>query len=175
MRGRLVASRDGRYLDADDSALELLGVSLEALRSMQVGDLSGPHREMAATVWRRLAATGQDMSSGEGDLYLPSGSQIRVRYTRIAALPSGDYELELELLEGAATGDREGAARPPISDRPSTILREWRAAEREVSAAAASDGPGTMAAPEEAADAADKLRRLYQDSVVGRTKASSDT
>jgi PAS domain-containing protein len=174
MRGRLVAGRDGRYLDADDSALELLGVSLEALRSMRVGDFSGPHRDLAATVWRRLAATGENMSSGEGDMYLPDGTQIRVRYTRIAALPSGAYELELELLQTAGGVGDDGPARPPISDKPSTILREWRAAEREA-AAAASDGPGAMAAPDEAVDAADKLRRLYQDSVVGRSKASPET
>jgi PAS domain-containing protein len=174
MRGRLVAGRDGRYLDADDSALELLGVSLEALRSMRVGDFSGPHRDLAATVWRRLAATGENMSSGEGDMYLPDGSQIRVRYTRIAALPSGAYELELELLQRTGAVGDDGPARPPISDKPSTILREWRAAEREA-AAAASDGPGAMAAPDEAVDAADKLRRLYQDSVVGRSKASPGT
>ena len=174
MQGRLVADREGRYLDADDSALELLCVTLDELRSMRVGDFSGPHREMAATVWRRLAATGQDMSSGEGTLFLPSGSQVRVRYKRIAVLPSGAYELEMEPLESAVAGEAQDAARPPISDRPSTILREWRVAERE-KAAAASEGPGAMAAPDEATDAADKLRRLYQDSVVGRTKASSDT
>jgi hypothetical protein len=88
-------------------------------------------------------------------------------------LPSGPYELELELLQATGTG-ADGAARPPISDKPSTILREWRAAEREA-AAAASDGPGAMAAPDDAVDAADKLRRLYQDSVVGRTKASPES
>ena len=174
MQGRLVADREGRYLDADDSALELLGVTLDELRSMRVGDFSGPHREMAATVWRRLAATGQDMSSGEGTLFLPSGSQVRVRYRRIAVLPSGAYELEMEPLESAVAGEAQDAARPPISDRPSTILREWRVAERE-KAAAAFEGPGAMAAPDEATDAADKLRRLYQDSVAGRTKARSDS
>jgi len=174
VQGRLVADREGRYLDADAAALELLGMTLDELRSMRIGDLSGPHAELAATVWRRLAATGQNMSSGEGTLYLPSGAQVRVRYVRIAVLPSGAYELEIERIEGAGPGDAEDAARPPISDRPSTILHEWRVAEREM-AAGGSDGPGAMAAPDDAMDAADKLRRLYQDSVVGRTKAKSET
>jgi len=175
VQGRLVADREGRYLDADASALELLGMTLDELRSMRVGDLSGPHREMAATVWRRLAATGQNMSSGEGTLYLPSGAQVRVRYLRIAVLPSGAYELDIEPIEGAVAGnEQDAAARPPISDRPSTILREWRVAEREMAAAGA-DGPGALAAPDDATDAADKLRRLYQDSVAGRTKAGSET
>jgi hypothetical protein len=31
-----------------------------------------------------------------------------------------------------------------------------------------------MGAPDDATDAADKLRRLYQDSVIARTKTSSD-
>ena len=62
MPGRLVADKQGRYLDADAGALELLGLTLEELRSMQVGDFSGPHAEMARTVWRRLAATGENMT-----------------------------------------------------------------------------------------------------------------
>jgi PAS domain-containing protein len=168
VRGRLVADRQGRYVDADDAALELLGLTLEELRSMRVGDFSGPHAEMARTVWRRLAATGEDMSSGEGTLFLPNGSEIRVRYLRIAAMQSGDYELELEPIDAKHVG------RPPTSDRPSTILREWRVAEREAEAAA-SGGPGAMGAPDEPTDAADKLRRLYQDSVVARTEPESET
>jgi PAS domain-containing protein len=166
--GKLVADREGRYLDADDAALELLGITLEELRSMRVGDFSGPHAEMAATVWRRLAAGGQDMSSGEGTLYLPHGGEIRVRYERIRALPSGDYELSIELMGSERT------ERPPTSDRPSTILREWRVAQRELEATA-SDGPGAMAAPDEANEAVDKLRRLYQDSVAARTEPESDS
>jgi PAS domain-containing protein len=164
--GRLVADRQGQYVDADDAALEMLDLTLDELRSMRVGDLSGPHAEMARTVWRRLAATGEDMSSGEGTLYLPNGSEIRVRYARIRALANGDYELLLEPIE------TERLARPPMSDRPSTILREWRVAQREAEAAA-SGGPGAMAAPDEATDAAEKLRRLYQDSVIARTEADS--
>ena len=165
MRGRLVADREGRYLDADDAALELLGLTLEQLNSMRVGDFSGPHAEMARTVWRRLAATGEDMPSGEGTLYLPNGSEIRVRYLRIAALRNGDYEIHIDRI------DATDADRPPTSDRPSSILREWRVAEREAEAGA-SGGPGAMGAPDEATDAADKLRRLYQDSYSARTRNS---
>ena len=88
VRARLVADRQGRYLDADEAALKLLDLTLDDLRSMRVGDLSGPHAEMARTVWRRLAATGQDMSSGEGTLYLPNGSEVRVRYLALRCLSS---------------------------------------------------------------------------------------
>jgi PAS domain-containing protein len=166
--GKLIADREGRYLDADDAALELLGLTLEELRGMRVGAFSGPHAEMAATVWRRLAAGGEDMSSGEGTLYPPHGGEIRVRYQRITAMPSGDYEISLEPI------GPQRAQRPPTSDRPSTILREWRVAEREAEAAA-SGGPGAMAAPEEADDAVDKLRRLYQDSVIAGNETSSES
>jgi PAS domain-containing protein len=168
MQARIVADRQGRYVDGDDAALELLGLTLEELRSMRVGDFSGPHAEMAATIWRRLAATGENMSSGEGTLYLRNGAEVRVRYLRIAAMANGDYELILEPIGS------EHADRPPVSDRPVTILREWRVAEREAEAAAASSGPGTMGAPEDATDAADKLRRLYQDSLRGRNEAPSE-
>jgi PAS domain-containing protein len=168
VRGRLVADRQGRYIDADEGALELLGLTLDELRSKRVGAFSGPHAELAATVWRRMAATGQDMSSGEGDLYLPNGSQVHVRYLRIAALANDAYELIFEPTESTATG------RSPVADRPSTILREWRVAEREAEAAATSTGPGAMSAPEVATDAAEKLRRLYQDSVIERTARPSE-
>jgi PAS domain-containing protein len=171
VRGRLVADRQGRYVDADAAALELLGLTLEELRSLRVGDLSGPHAEMARTVWRRMAATGEDMSSGEGTLYLPNGAEIRVKYVRIKALPTGEYELLLEPIAARQTAQFD---RPPTSDRPSTILKEWRSAERDA-AAAAWDGPGAMSAPEEADDAVDKLRRLYQDSVKARPDAPSET
>jgi len=165
---RLVADRQGHYVDGDAAALELLGVTLEELRLLRVGDLSGPHAEMARTVWRRMAATGEDMSSGEGPLFLPNGTEIRVKYVRIRALPNGDYELELEQIDASQLD------RPPMSDRPSTILRQWRVAEREAEAAA-NEGPGAMGAPDEPIDAADKLRRLYQDSMLGRTEAGSET
>jgi PAS domain-containing protein len=167
VRGRLVADRQGRYVDADEAALALLGLTLEELRSMRIGDFSGPHAEMARTVWRRLAATGEDMSSGESTLYLPNGSEVRVRYVSIKALPNGDYGLELEPMDVAHT------SRPPTADRAGSILREWRVAEREAEAAA-SGGPGAMAAPEESSHAADKLRRLYQDSVIARTEDGAE-
>lgn len=167
MPGRLVADKFGRYVDADAAALELLGLTLEELRALQIGDFSGPHAEMARSVWRRLAAAGQDMTSGESTLYLANGREVRVRYLRIAALSSGDYELLLEPI-GA-----EGADLPPTSDRPASILREWRAAERDAEAAG-SGGPGPMGAPADATDAADKLRRLYHDSVTARTKPGKD-
>jgi PAS domain-containing protein len=161
-----VADRQGRYVDADEAALALLGLTLEELRTMRIGDFSGPHAEMSRTVWRRLAATGEDMSSGEGTLYLPNGSEVRVRYVSIKALPNGDYGLELEQLDATTN-------RPPTADRAGSILREWRVAEREAQAAA-SGGPGAMAAPEESSHAADKLRRLYQDSVIARTEDGSE-
>ena len=160
---RMVADRQGRYLDADEAALELLGLTLEELRAKRVGDFSGPHAEMAATVWRRLAAGGEDMSSGEGTLYPPAGGEVRVRYVRISAIDGGDYELTFEPI-GA-----ERSQHPPTADRTDTILREWRVAEREVEAAG-TGGPGALAAPDDSLDAADKLRRLYQDSVVARTQ-----
>jgi PAS domain-containing protein len=171
VRGRLVADRQGRYVDGDDAALELLGLTLEELRAMAIGDLSGPHAEMARTVWRRMAATGEDMSSGEGTLYLRNGSEVRVKYVRIAALASGDYELLVEPIDVRRATPFD---RPPTSDRPSTILREWRVAEREAAAAASSDGPGAMGAPDAADDAVDKLRRLYQDSLKARPDAPSE-
>jgi PAS domain-containing protein len=165
MTAVLRANREGRYLDANDEALALLGVSIDDVRGAPVGTFSGPNAEIAFTIWRRLAAHGEDMSTGESTLYRPDGTRIRVRYVRIEAVSDEVYELEVELIgaEGDASVDE-----PPIADRPSTLLREWRAAEREAAAATISDGPGAMAAPADAEHGAESLRELYQHSVAHR-------
>jgi PAS domain S-box-containing protein len=165
----LVADRDGRYLEANDEALELFGVTLEQLRASRIGTFSGPHADLALTVWRRLAANDEDMSSGEGTIFRPDGSRIRVRYERIEALGNGTYELEATYLGM----DEERLQTPPISDRPAILLSKWRAAEREVETASV-EGPGAMGAPEESQRGAEALRRLYQDSLAHRDRDRDD-
>ena len=145
----LVADRDGRYLDGTEEALVLYGVSLDELRSLEIGAFSGPHAELAVTVWNRLAATGKPMTTGESTVYRRDGSQIRVRYLRIEPRADGAYELEM--IEVPAGTSLE----VPISDKPSQVLEEWRAAER---AAAAGDHHG-------AAGSVEGLRKLYRHSV----------
>ena len=130
MSAVIVASADGRYLDADDGALRLLGMTLDQLRRFSVGDFSGALAPRVRTVWRRCARTGRAVPLGEATLHLPDGGEVRVRYRRIERLPSGDVRLWLE----AALDPCDD----PVAARPAELLAEWRAAERE---AALAGGP----------------------------------
>ena len=157
MSALLVADRDGRYIEANDEALALFGVTLDELCRSRIGDFSGPHAQMGLAVWRRLAAAGTPMPTGESTVYRRDGTQLRVRYTRIAARPDGCYDLELEALDpGLPAG-------PPVADRPSQVLEAWRAAERDAEA-----GGGMVAI-----SGAKGLRELYHHTMAGRRKAES--
>jgi PAS domain S-box-containing protein len=152
MSALLVADRDGRYTDANDDALALLGVTREQLLAAKIGDFSGPHADMAAKVWHRLATTGAEIPTGEATLYRPDGIEVRVRYTAFEHLGDGTYRIEFVL----TPGDPET---PPVADRPSQVLREWRAADRAVDAG---ERDGALTGSE-------GLRELYQHS-TGRRK-----
>ena len=154
---RLVADREGRYVDGNAEALALFGVSLDELCAARIGHFSGPHAELARTVWKRLAGTGVDMPVGESTVYRPDGSQVRVRYTRIALREDGCYELDVVPVDGESDA-------PPAADRPTEVLREWRAAERDVE----TGGEGA------ARPAADGLRELYQHSLSNKQRKDSD-
>ena len=77
-----------------------------------------------------------------------------VRYTRMAPRADGACELEFVAID---TVETDG---PPVADKPSQILDQWRAAERAVEAG---DGDG-------ASDSADGLRQLYQYSFTEKSR-----
>ena len=143
----LIAAADGRYLDGDDAALELLGISREQLQGLRIGDLSGPHAQLAREVWARLAPAGQPLPAGESTLYRPDGSAVRVRYLRIAPTAGGAFEIVFEPIEGQAD-------EPPAASRPSAVLERWREIDRN------GDDPAQGSAA---------LRELYQHSVRARS------
>ena len=161
MQAVLVADKYGRYLDGSVEALELFGVTLDELRALEIGAFSGPHAELAVTVWRRLASTGAAMPTGESTVHRPDGSQVRVRYLRIEPRADGAYELEMVIV---GPGNEDA---PPAADHPSTVLEAWRAAERD---ATATDGDR-----DEAARSAEGLRDLYRHSVDEMSKRPSKT
>jgi PAS domain-containing protein len=141
---------DGRYLDADDDALELFGVSRADFLAAGVGDFAGPYGDIARRVWHRLAGAGDRIPTGEASIYRPDGSIRRVRYARIERDADGCYDLAIE-----PVGD--GAAPPVVDDVP-LVLEEWRVAERSVQR----DGLPAHG------DGVDGLRMLYQHGVAAR-------
>src|SRR5262245_25154738 len=160
MASILIADREGRYLDANAEALELLGVSFEQVRAARIGDFSGVHGSLSAQVWRRLASLGIPMPIGESTMYHADGTPIRVRYSRLEPRADGAYVIQFAPVE-LTEEDPDG---PPVADRPSEILEQWRVAEREVENG---DTNG-------ARTGANALRDFYQLSLAERTRELAD-
>jgi len=156
-RGTLLAAlirvgADGRYLDADPSALEVLGVTADELREHSIGDFAGPYADVAREVWRHFAANGAAVPSGDATVHRLDGSTVRVRYTRIAPLSPTEFQLEFEVL-----GEDAG---PPVATNLQPVLDAWRDAER------AAGGDGTPAV--------EALRTLYRHAMHGRLDGPDD-
>jgi PAS domain-containing protein len=137
MRGRLVVTSDGAYVDADETALELLGLTLDKLRTCRIGDFAGPHGDMARAVWQRYASQRRALPTGEASLHPPSRPSVRVRIEALEPIEDGRYTVI------------PGTSGPPVVDDLHAVLDEWRATEREIAEGRATDFE------------ADGLRRLY--------------
>jgi PAS domain-containing protein len=147
MRGRLVVTMEGAYVDADETALELLGLTIDELRTHRIGDFAGPHADVARAVWHRYASARRPLPTGEASIHPPGRPAVRVRYDAVAPQEDGRYILDFMVL---AVGDG-----PPVVDDLHAVLEEWRASERDAAERrAGGDGQGTEAE-------ADGLRRLY--------------
>jgi PAS domain-containing protein len=161
MGARMVAAANGRYIEVSEEALAILARSEDEVLASSIGDFAGPHRELARTVWARLAGLGEPIPTGEASLYRPDGSAIRVEYTRITRRDDGAYVMDFAVI-GPGAG-------PPRVDKPSHVLDQWRAAEREREAAGPAGGDRPTGDGQRASDA---LRSLYQLGVRGRTDGS---
>lgn len=75
----LVIAADGRYVDANDQALALIGVDLATLRTMATGDLTDPLvRPTVPWTWALLEDAGVLHSTSI--LVTPDGRRIPVEY-----------------------------------------------------------------------------------------------
>jgi PAS domain S-box-containing protein len=141
----------GRYVDANDAALRLLGVSLDDLRTSQpdrfavrpMGDAE------QAALRARWESGGTQPVVGTTGLRRPDGTVIRVAYA-IQAVVDG-ARARIWQVEGSPNA-------PTTLFTVGDVLREWRAAERELAELA----PGT---PEWARtlDEITMLRGQYQE------------
>jgi hypothetical protein len=122
----LSLDKTGRYIGANDAALELLGVSLpELLASPPDRFTIEPTDEAEQAALREEWATGGSRPLvGTAGLRRADGQTIRVSY---AIEPAGDgYLARLSLIQGSPHA--------PLSVYTvGSIMREWRAAERQLS------------------------------------------
>lgn len=126
----VLLDREGRYLDADDLALDLLGVaSVEELRRTlpeTFAVVPGDPEEQEA--WRRAYfATRAEGVLAEVAFRRLDGELVRVR-TAILEEPNGHFRAMLYPIERPTTNLSTKTYR--IGD----VLAEWRAAERRLSA-----------------------------------------
>jgi PAS domain-containing protein len=122
----LSLDRTGRYLDANDAALELLGVSLpELLASSPDRFAIEPADEGEQASLREEWASGGSRSLvGTTGLKRADGQTIRVSY---AIEPAGEgFRARLSRIEGSPEA-------PSSLYTVGSVMREWRAAERQLS------------------------------------------
>jgi PAS domain-containing protein len=119
---------DGRYVDADEAALEILGVSsLEELRATPPETFAAlpPDPEEQEALRRAYFASRADGVLAEGAFRRLDGELVRVR-TAIIDQGDGSYRALFYVVERPTTNLRARVYR--IAD----ILAEWRSAEREL-------------------------------------------
>jgi PAS domain-containing protein len=124
----VMLDREGRYLDADDAALDLLGVaSVEEFRAMSPELFAAvPPDPAEQEAWRAAYfASRADGVLAEGAIRRTDGELIRVR-TAILEEPDGRFRALFYPVERPTTNLTARVFR--ISD----VLAEWRAAERQL-------------------------------------------
>ena len=106
----VIADAHGSCLDATDPALEMLGIGIETLRLLRVGDLSKANSPDSLT--RQLVASCDQVGTwltGVCELLRADGASVPVRFGTLR-LRSGELVARFERLPGAAssaTGPRE--------------------------------------------------------------------
>ena len=120
---------EGRYLDADEAALELLGVaSVEEFCAMSPAVFAAvPPDPEEQEAWRKAYfASRADGVLAEGALRRTDGELVRIR-TAIIEEPDGRFRALFYSIERPTTNLSAKLYR--IGD----VLAEWRAAERQLS------------------------------------------
>ena len=163
----VMLDRQGRYLDADEAALELLGVaSVEAFRAMSPADFAVvPPDPEEQEAWRTAYfATSAQGVLAESAFRRTDGEMIRIR-SAILEEPDGRFRALFYPVERPTTNLTAKVYR--IGD----VLAEWRAAERELAEVDPTSDEGMVLSEE-----VDLLRSQYRELVkrAGSAMPGSD-
>jgi PAS domain S-box-containing protein len=118
----LLADDERRYVDANDAAVELLGITRDRLRALRIDDLTlADRRGQVDAMWRDFIARGN--LTGEFKLALPDGRVIDVLYSATAnVLPGRHVSIFLTSPNGVSA---EGAASDErLTRREREVVRE---------------------------------------------------
>ena len=126
----IVLSADGRYVSANDDALEALGYTLDEFTRLDLGALSAFPEQVANQAWR-MVVNGEIAVTGDQptELRRKDGSPFHAVVLGIERSPDGHYVSRLEPRPGTA----------PINRPLHNVLAEWRQAERELAKAGTND------------------------------------
>jgi hypothetical protein len=107
---RLEIDAEGRYVDANDAALSLIGMDLATLRDLHTGDLTDPAtRRTVSWVWQLFQDVGELHSTSV--LVLPDGRRLPVEYRLLLdAAGEGRHVSYLREVPQEAAGPLETAA-----------------------------------------------------------------
>jgi PAS domain S-box-containing protein len=142
-------SAEGRYVDGDDAALRLLGVTLEELRGKWVGDFTTPEqRDVIRANWHTVVKSPGAPVVRAATVIRPDGSTVLAHMLTPQVAPDGTF-----VVRGYAV-DHEGTAQ---TETLAVILDRWRSAER----ACLTSEPGSSSRREAELEA-ESLRLLYR-------------
>jgi len=156
----ILVSEDGRYLDANDEAYEVLGYTRDQLREVPFGTLAGIDPDVAIPMWRRSVIDHFPLPEGATThLVSRNGDLHAVVYLGVrAADVSGTWYTRFQMV----------SRRKVAMNRPMVlqwILAQWRDAERRL----ASLPPEAPERPEIEEDLAE-LQALYASEQTRRSK-----
>lgn len=147
----IYVSDGGSYLGLNEAASRTLGYSVDAIRALPLGALSGSTEAAAQRVWRALVDDGLAIPpNADIRLRAKDGRQVAVRFVGSERLEPGRWVSRYRLLANPAA----------VSTQPfllQTLLAQWRELERRVSAA----GSGSTELTELERQLAE-VRALYQ-------------
>ena len=137
----IILTADGRYSEANDAALDLLGVTLDELRASAPNRFAVEPTDPEADAAFRAAweASGKPDVGGATTIRRADGTRARVKFA-IREMDDGSYTV---LLTSVPDSPRE----PTAVYTAGHVLAAWRAAERQLEALAddAPERPGIMA------------------------------
>jgi PAS domain-containing protein len=152
---------EGQITGANEAAVKLLGLELEALRALPPGSLAAERTdpEEQAALLEQWQAAGGDALAGFTTIRRGDGARLRIAFA-IAAEPDGSYVATLNPAPGANAAET-------VVYTVGEVLGRWRAAERRLQALAAeSHEYGDVRAEVES------LRTQYQRLFEARARAS---
>jgi hypothetical protein len=122
----VMVNADGSYADASQPALELLGVTLEELRSAERNAFAMEPMapEESAALEAAWTASQADEAVGHATVKRPDGATVRVRYL-LRSQPDGGFVVSLKPI-------REAPTQPTTFYTMGRVLSAWRAAEKKL-------------------------------------------